>query len=146
MVTKMPILLTLLKSKYTWLLLAGLVAIMIVKAAIGFGQDLQTRLILQAATIATSEALREQCNINIRQQNAEIDLLAAISEVEQMEREMLMEERDDSQRILLSQTEKNRTAARKSLRDHDCPRVGLPADIIRLSDNARAAANQRPAD
>jgi len=140
------VILSLLKSKYTWLLLAGLVAIWIVKSAFGFVQDLQSRVILQAETIAISETLRQQCNTNIRQQNAEIDLLSAISEVEQMEREKLMEEQDDTQRLLLSQTQKNRTAARKGLRDLDCPRIVLPADIIRLSDNARAAANQRPAD
>ncbi len=142
----MPILMTILKSRYTWLLLAGLVAVMIVKAAFGFVQDLQARVILQAETIAISETLRTQCNTNIRQQNAQIDLLSAISEVEQMERQKLMEERDDNRTARLSQTEKARSDTRRSIRNLECPGVSLPDDVIRLSSNARAAANQRPAD
>ena len=140
--------LTLLKSKYLWFGLAALTIYLLVKGVFGVYENLRDKVTLQAATIASSETLREQCNVNIRQQNAEIDLHAAISEVEQMEREKLTEERDVYRRSSISRTEKARTANRVDVGNMDCSNgTGISFDnLAGLLNNATTTANQYPAD
>ena len=138
--------LTLLKSKYLWFGLAALTIYLLVKGVFGVYENLRDKVTLQAATIASSETLREQCNVNIRQQNAEIDLHAAISEVEQMEREQLMEQINVHRRSRISRTQEVRTETQVALSGLDCPGVALPLDVIRLSNNTRSAANQHSTD
>lgn len=138
--------LTLLKSKYVWIALGALTVFLVIKSFFGWLEGIVEHSRLQAAELSVSETLRSQANMNVRQMNAEIELRAAISEVEEMERQKLLDEIDDTRRIRISQVETARKDTRQALRDVDCARAVLPDAVIRLSDRTRTAANQRSTD
>ena len=145
--------LSLVKSKVFWIGLAVLSVFLLIKSFAVMIENLREDIALRdaniaelSATVATSETLRAECNVNIRQRNSEIEIHAAISELEQIEREELMEEINVHRRSRISRTQEVRTQTQVALAGLDCSSTDLPLDVIRLSDITRAAANQHSAD
>ena len=134
-------------NKWTWLAIFFVAALVTFKVLTVKLEDALIEAAAQRDRAVASETLREECNTDIRQKNAEIAIHAAISEVEQIDREKLTEERDVYRRSSISRTEKVRTANRMDLRAMDCGASNLSFDhVASLLNNAAATASQRTAN
>ena len=109
-------------------------------------ENLEEGMFIARQEAIQSETLRAECNRNVRAMNADIELRAAISELDQIERDKLLETVDDLRFQNREKVAQNRKDARESLRDIDCAGVDVPAVTQRMLSHAVCAANQRVCD
>ena len=133
-------------NKYTWIALAvGAILITLKVQTHRLDNALQEAAAYRDRSV-TSETLRAECNDNISQRNNQIDLQAKNTAEVQAQRDKLLEENNVYKRPRISLVQEARTHVQVALRDTDCNLADLPADVIRLSDRTRAAANQSRTD
>ena len=116
------------------------VAFLLIKGFFGWLQDQQETIIQLSADKSSSETLRTQCNVNVRQMNYEIALHANITAREQAKRDKLMEELDVYRRPSVSRTKEVRAETQVAIRGHDCAVSDLPLDVIRMSKRPSTAS------
>lgn len=135
----------------TWILIKfGLPLVLVVSIYAAFshmGNKLQAAIDYgntQNERVTASETLRKQCNMEVAGLNATMATQAAVSELEQIEREKLTENLDAEREKKATISRRSRNRALQIQAAVDCAAEPLRHDLISLSDHARAAANQHP--